>query len=483
MDNKKNNEEEALKNKKRAIRKKKRDDQKKKELERSEFLRKTFEKKDKEKKEKEKKNIEKKENIDKKVLEKNDNNKPDKIIEKEVIVRTVKTGFNLIEVIIIMLITALMGVLVGCFVSYINFEDSREVSCAEVRKDIDEFAEVYDDLLNEYYGKVDREGLLKAGIVGMVNYLDDPYSTYFDSVESITLNEDLSGEFIGVGIDVLMQEKNTSIISVHTDSPAHVAGMKPGDVIIKFNDIDITNLPVEEIANTIVTDKKGDKVKFTVLRDGKELTFDLVTDLVEVQSVFGFTRIVGEKKIGYIAIKSFSNKTYDQFLEVYEQLDDGDLDGLVLDVRDNNGGYLSVAKDIAELFLDKGTVIYQKDTKGKIEKVLAETDKKIDLDVVLLTNKVTASAAEILVAALKENLGSDVVGVETYGKGTIQKLYELSDGSFIRFTAQKWLTPKGHYINYIGIAPTHFVDMNDNYNSNPSYDNDNQFNYALDLFK
>ena len=483
MNNKKVNDEDVLKNKKRVIRKKQKEDQKKKELERSEFLRKTFEKKALEKKAKEKKEPSKKVVVEKEVVEEPVQKKEEKIIEKEVIVRTVKTGFNLLEVIIIMLVTSLVGILVGCFLSYINFKDSREVSCAEVRKDIDEFAEVYDDLLNEYYGKVDREGLLKAGIVGMVNYLDDPYSTYFDSADSITLNEDLSGEFVGVGIEVLMGEDSTSVISVHTDSPAHIAGMKPGDVIIKFNNIDIRNLPVEEIANTIVTGEKGAKVSFTVLRDGKEMVFDLVTDVVEVQSVFGFTKLVGEKRIGYIAIKSFSNKTYDQFMEVYEQLDDGNLDGLILDVRDNNGGYLSVAKDIAELFLDKGAIIYQKDTKGKVEKILAESGKKIDLDVVLLTNKVTASAAEILVAALKENLGSDVVGVETYGKGTIQKLYELSDGSYIRFTAQKWMTPNGHYINYIGISPTYFVRMNDSYNSNPSYDNDNQFNYALDLFK
>lgn len=394
-----------------------------------------------------------------------------------------KATFNLIEVIIIMVITILFGLLIGSFITYTKFDEDRDVSCSGIRKDMVEFAGVYDALLNEYYGEVNKEELLKAAINGMITQLNDPYSGYMEVEDAKLYDEELAGEFFGIGVEITLFEGGLpTITAVYEGSPASKAGLQLNDIFYKIDGHDLNGLTVTESSEFIKGKPKGSNVELVIIRDGEEKIVNIKTDRIEVDTVFGNTVVRDDEKIGIITIDTFAKNTYNQFKKIYNDMKDDGITGIIIDVRGNNGGYLSVAKEIASLFLDKDAVIYQKDTKGKIEKYLSETDKEIDLPVVLVTNECTASASEVLVAALNENLGSKIVGSTTYGKGTIQKLHALSNGAYVKYTVQTWLTPNGNKVDGVGIVPTYFVEVSQDCLNNPTFDNDNQMQEALNMF-
>lgn len=395
---------------------------------------------------------------------------------------TSKTTFNLVEVIIIMVVTILFGLLIGSFISYSRFRDDRDVSCSAIRNDMVEFASIYDDLLNDYYGDVDKDELLEAAIEGMVNYLDDPYSAYIEKSDALEFSEELEGSFSGIGVEIKSFEGELPVVSkVFDDSPAFHAGIEVGDIFFEINDSSLEGLSVFEIADIIKVENAGNEMKLSVLRDDVEMNFMVSTALIEIESVSGFVESRDDKKIGVIEISTFAKNSYNQFVTVYESLESQDIDSLIIDVRGNTGGYLSVAKEIASLFLDKGAVIYQKDTDGNIEKIVSEKDKKINVPVLFIVDGGTASAAEVLVSALKENLGSIVLGVNTYGKGTIQKLHPLSNGAYVKYTAQIWLTSSGNKIEGLGITPDYIVEQNSGYYDFPSDENDSQLQEAYNI--
>ena len=209
------------------------------------------------------------------------------------------------------------------------------------------------------------------------------------------------------------------------------------------------------------------------MRYNIEKEFILKRKKIEIESVFVNYYNTGDNMIGIITISKFAKNSLSQFEKIYNEALDNNVDSLIIDVRNNNGGYLSVAKNISSLFLDKGSIVYQTIDNENIEVVKSEVDKKIDKDVVLLVNENTASAAEVFVSALKDNLDVYVVGAKTYGKGTIQKLVELFDDSYIKYTVQKLLTPKGNEINGVGILPDYVIDIDD--------ENDTQLSFALEL--
>ena len=187
------------------------------------------------------------------------------------------------------------------------------------------------------------------------------------------------------------------------------------------------------------------------------------------------------KNIGYIVINSFANNTYDQFKEQLEKLETKSIVGLIIDVRDNSGGYLHSVTSMLDMFLPKGTMIYQIQDKKTTYKYTSKTNESRNYPIAVLVNKASASASEILAVGLKESYGADVVGTYTYGKGTVQVTKDLSDGSMIKYTIQKWLSPKGNWINEVGVAPTYEVELSDLYEQNPNEENDNQLQKALEI--
>ncbi len=386
--------------------------------------------------------------------------------------------FNLLEVVIIMVITAVCSITLTIKVSYVINKTSKKIMA---EAELLEFNETYQSITNEYYEKIDKKELINAAISGMVDYLDDPYSKYLDKDKTEVLNEELEGEYVGMGGEITFRRNGEIYISkVYENSPAQKAGLKANDTLIKVGDKAVKGMTLTEVS-ALVKGKSGTKVKVTIRRDKEEKEFEITRGKIDIQSVTTKIYEKNDKKIGYINISTFANNTYAQFEKAEKELENKKVDSLILDLRGNTGGYLTSVTSIAEMFVKKGDIIYQLDTKGKIDKIKSKKDPSIKLKVAVLVNKSTASASEILTAALKENINAEVIGVTTYGKGKVQKTRTLSTGAMIKYTTQNWLTTKGEEIDGKGIAPTVELELDPKYYTNRKEANDNQLQKAIEM--
>lgn len=441
-----------------------------------------------EKKRRNKKNVDIKENNNRnkiRTAKKIDNDIYDKKEEKsefeirEVIVER-KTGFNYAEVIVIMIITLVLGAVIGSFVTYVADDKPTTEIVKEVPEELSEFVKTYNNIISNYYEEVDHEKLLESGINGMLEYLDDDYSVYMDEEESKSFNEQVEGKYTGIGVEIIQEANGDVYISrVFDNSPALRAGLQVGDVFIKVDNDDVKGKDASDISSLI---KKSDKkeIEIVVRRGKEEKKFTLTLKEVEIESVNSKIFEKNGKKIGYLELTIFASNTYTQFERKLMELEGKNIDSLVIDVRDNSGGYLSTVTDIASIFMNKSKIIYQLDTKGVIEQVYSKSNASRDYDIAVLINHNSASASEILAAALQESYGATIVGTNSFGKGTVQKAYQLESGATVKYTIQKWLTPNGNWINEKGVTPDVEVAMDGNYYENPSDDTDNQLQKALE---
>lgn len=383
------------------------------------------------------------------IEEETDDNVREIIIER-------RSGFNFSEVIIIMLIAIMFGFLLGNIVNFVVLDNDSSSD-----ESLEELIKTYNNIVNNYYDDVDKEELADAGIQGMIEYLDDPYATYFSGDESDEFNEELSGTYEGIGIEVMQTDDNIIVSAVIDNTPASEAGIKEDDIITKIDDTSIIGYSLSD-AVSLISDSSSDTITLTILRDNEELTFNLSKDTIEIQVVESEIYESNGKNIGYIKIDMFNSNSYKQFNKALKKLEKNNIEGLVIDVRDNPGGYLSEVEDILCLFLTKKQVLYQLQTKDEVEKVYG-TKKTVtrDYEVTVIINEESASASEILASAFKESYGSKVVGVNSYGKGTVQSTSDLNSGDTIKYTVQKWLTPNGNWINDVGVEPTDVVEDNE----------------------
>lgn len=395
---------------------------------------------------------------------------------REVIVER-RSGFNISEVIIIMIIAIMFGFLLGNIVNFVVFDKTGSSS-----DELEELVTTYDNIINNYYEDVNKEELVDAGIQGMINYLDDPYATYFSGEASDEFNDELAGNYEGIGIEVTLNNGVVYVANVFANSPASKVGIKEGDTLVKVDGNDINGKALSEIVSMISGEDSNNKVKLTILRDGNQLEFEVGKDKIDLPVVNSETYENNGKKIGYIKIDIFSLNSYKQFNKALKSLEKNNIEGLVIDVRDNPGGYLSQVKDILCLFLDKKQVLYQLETKGEKEKVYG-TKKSIDRDypVSVIINNESASAAEILASAFKESYDSHIVGINSYGKGTVQSASDLNSGDTIKYTVQKWLTPKGNWVNEKGVVPTDRVETVLQEGEVLNFDNDTMLQTALNI--
>lgn len=406
--------------------------------------------------------------LKKKIEEKSDKPKKDKN----------KNIFNLMEVIVLMIITAICSMFITIKVSYIKNSTSKKILA---QADLRELTETYETLISDYYKDVDKKELINAGIRGMIDYLGDPYSTYLDEEQTEAFNEGLEGEYVGMGAEITLKDDETiSISRIFDNSPAEKVKLKIGDVITKIDGTSIKGKAIDEIAS-LIKGKENTKVKVTILRNKKEIDFNITRQKVDIPSVSSKIIENNNKKIGVITISTFALNTYKQFSNIEKELETKGIDSLIIDLRGNSGGYLSSVKSISELFLKKGQVIYQLSVKNNVEKIIATSDGRIKLKTVVLVNGGSASASEILTASLKENLNCSIVGTKTFGKGKVQKAQILSSGAMIKYTIESWLTPNGNEIDGFGIEPTEKIEMNQSYYKNPSDNNDNQLQKALKI--
>lgn len=417
-----------------------------------------------------KKDIKKKKDSNKKVKEKkieivNDN----KTKEKEL--------YTSKEVIIVMIFSIGIGILM-CFggISIITGKNYLAVT-----KDLKKVVDTYYAIVDNYYGELDRDKLIDGAVEGMISSVGDTFTSYSDTDSTSSFDETINGSYEGIGCTVATLEDGTiSVIDMFENSPSYKAGLKVGDIILKVDGESYEGKNSNDISNYIKNSGKS-KIVLTVKRDNEEKDISINLSKVEIPHVSGKVIEQDSKKIGYIKISLFASNSYKQFKNKLDELEKSNIDDLIIDVRDNSGGYLSSVTDICNLFLDKGKVIYQlEDSKGKVKKK-DTTKEKRKYDIVVLINDGSASASEILASAIKESYGGDIVGTNSYGKGTVQQTKKLLDGSMIKYTTQKWLTPDGNSINGVGVTPTKVVELNEEYFNNPTTENDNQLQEAIKL--
>jgi len=350
--------------------------------------------------------------------------------------------------------------------------------------DFDIFWDVWKLLEEKYTLKpLDYQKMVYGAISGMVNSLEDPYTVFLDPETSRQFNEDNKGSFEGIGAEIGVRDSFLTIIAPLKGSPAEKAGLLTGDKIVKIDDKEVVPgrfgvIDIDE-AVRMIRGEKGTSVKLTVIRDGidgfKEI--EIVRDVINVKSVEWKMK---DKGIVYLKISQFTRNTANELNKEIDEILINNPRGIVLDLRNNPGGYLDVAVDVASRFIPKGKTVVIEESKDEKEALVSlGGDRLGNLPVVVLVNEGSASASEILAGALRDDKGAKLVGAKTYGKGLVQELEELKNGSSLKVTVAKWLTPNEVDINKNGLEPDVKVEMDaDDYENN----RDPQLEKALELF-
>ena len=366
-------------------------------------------------------------------------------------------------VVITIIVTALVSIVITAFLYYTYLN-----SKGAIVESFDSSASVEDKLnvirteIEKYYlnsDEIEDSELVDAALKGYVAGLGDEYTELMTAKEYEKLEQELS-EYVGIGIYVSQptDTKEAIILApVGDESPAFKAGIKAYDVIVKVNGEDVTGLELEEVTNKI-KGKEGTKVKITVDRDGEEKEFEVERKSIKVSEI-KYEMI--DNDIGYIDFDSFTETAHTEFANAYKDLKKQGAKKLIIDLRDNTGGYVETAEAILDMFLNKGETEYiTVDNKGTEVATTAKGNKVIDIPVVLLTNEYTASASEIMAGCLKDHGLVTIVGTKTYGKGVIQSLYSILDNSaYLKITTMKYMTPNKNEINKVGIEPDKVVEL------------------------
>ena len=336
-------------------------------------------------------------------------------------------------------------------------------------------------LIDHYYrGDVDEEALQEGLYKGYIEALGDPYSAYYDEEETKELNEAITGEFCGIGA-LMSQDKSTgliTIVQVYENSPASEAGLKEKDILYKVDGKDILDKNLNEVVNK-VRGEEGTTVARTVLRDedGKEIPLTATRRVIQTHTVE--SRVL-EGNIGVLGVSEFGTVTKDQYITALEELENQGIQGLVVDLRGNPGGSLDVVVDILDEMLPEGMIVSVKDKNGKVEEYTSDDEHQFRKPLVVLVDGNSASASEIYAGAIQDYGIGQIVGTQTYGKGVVQQVYDLKDGSCVKLTIAEYLTPKGRSIDGEGITPDEEVEYEWDENR-PDYDN--QLEKALEIIK
>lgn len=343
--------------------------------------------------------------------------------------------------------------------------------------------EAYSQIKNRYYDSIDDEKLIDGALNGMMSALDDEHSVYLDKESKEQFDLELSGTYYGIGAEIQLNEDGTvSIRRVFDSSPAYTAGIKAGDIILSVDGSSASGKNASDVANMI---KKGENKVSTIIvkRNGEEITYRVVKENVTLYSVSSEMLKHNNKNIGYINVSIFGEKTYSQFTSALKKLENDNMNSLIIDLRGNSGGYLTTVTKMLDIFIDSNNVIYKMQTKGNTIEYKTTTSSNRNYDVVVLVDENSASASEIMAAAMREVYGAKLVGKNTYGKGTVQTTSDLSNGSMIKYTIEKWLTPSGNCIDGIGIKPDYEIELSQEYKMRPSNELDDQLNKALELLR
>ncbi len=356
-----------------------------------------------------------------------------------------KKIFSFLDVSIIVVVSSFIMCFLGATLIYkhlggINF------SLLNDDNQLKEFIGAYNNLIDNYYDTLNKDELIAGAISGMYSVTGDPYTTYLNQGSATNLDNSLNGKYNGIGITIYKED--LKIKEVFDDTPASRAGIKQGDIITKMNGENVT--PNDDIAEKI---KKSKSFTLTVSRNGIEHTFNLSPASINDPVVSSHLFNQNGKRIGYIKLEVFNSTCDVQVSDHLAKLEKEGIDALVFDLRDNSGGYLQMAKNIAEIFIEKGKIIYSLESKNSKEDAKDETNEKRTYPISVVVNKSSASASEVLAGALKYSYGAKLVGNKTYGKGLVQERANLSTGTAIKYTTAKWLVPTGECIDGKGLLP------------------------------
>ena len=358
-----------------------------------------------------------------------------------------KKGYGLTEIIIIIVITSIISALATGMLITKTYSTNEGYTYAQLTKDknIQEFLNVYSKIISSYYEDVNKTEIINSAINGMTSYLNDTYTSFLDEDKANSLINDLNATYEGIGITI----KDNVIVNVIESSPAYKAGLMAKDKIIEINGKLTQDMTSEEIKDSIKSSSDGVSLKINRSGEVKEVK-NIKTAVLDEPSIS--YNIIDSTNIGYLQISKFSNNLGKQVDFALEQMNN--ISSLIIDLRNDTGGYLEEAYSVAELFLKKGSLVYSLvDKNNKITKYKDKTNEKTDYSIIILINQNTASAAEILTGALKDSYGAILVGKKSYGKGKVQHTYSLGSGGLIKYTSSKWLRPNGECIDTIGIEP------------------------------
>lgn len=336
----------------------------------------------------------------------------------------------------------------------------------------------------KYIGTIDEEKMLESAIKGYVEGLDDEYSEYITKEEMKEYMEETNEKYVGIGVYISNNTQTNQIVVLMPmkGSPAEEAGMKSGDIITKIDGVEYKGEDLSKASNAL-KQEEGTKVKVEILRDNQTIELEIERKTIKINHV---ESDVINNSIGYIQISTFDDGCYDEFKQKIDELKTKNIKSLIIDLRNNGGGIVEEAINIADLFTTKNSTLLittGKNTEEEITK--AKKDKEIDMPIVILVNENTASASEILTAAIKENCDKvTIVGKTTFGKGVIQTIFTLTDGSGLKLTTNEYYTPKRNKINKIGIKPDVEVDFPENESVySIEKQKDTQLQKAIELLK
>lgn len=397
---------------------------------------------------------------------------------------------NIYRVIMLVVLTAVITFMVTTIAMYSKFQNSGSLSSngssSSSENTLVKTLQSFKAMINKLYiGDVDEDAMIEGALKGYVEGLGDPYTEYYTKEEMADLREELNSEYVGIGVYIGNNAVDNTIVIAGTikSSPAEEAGLKAGDVVEKIDDVSYTGKQLSE-ATKVLKAEEGTTVKLTILRDEKEIEINITRRKITVEHV---SSKMMDNNVAYIKIDSFDNNVADSFKSQLTDLMKGNVNGIIIDLRSNGGGIVTEATDIADLFLEKDeTILITKSKKDNEEKITKSKQEPIvkNTPVVILVNEAAASASEILAGALKDKYNATIVGKTTYGKGVIQSLYNLKDGSGLKITTDEYFTPNHNKIQKTGITPDVEVDLTKDADGNyETGDKDAQLLKAIEVIK
>ncbi|EJP19420.1 peptidase, S41 family [Lachnoanaerobaculum sp. ICM7] len=350
-------------------------------------------------------------------------------------------------------------------------------------KKIEEKTSVLQNIIDRYFLFDEDMTKVEDGIyAGMMNGLGDPYTVYYTKEEYKALNEDTEGKYSGIGAVVSQNPNNKiiTIVKIFDNSPANDAGLQVGDIIYKIDGEEVAGTDMDILVKTKIRGEEGTSFKMTVLRgdDRKEVELDLIRRSIEVETVAGKML---DNNIGYIAVSQFDAVTSEQFKSNIESLQSQGMTKLIVDLRGNPGGLLDQVVDMLDYILPDGLVLYTEDKYGKRDEYYSDGSHELKIPMVVLVNENSASASEVFTATFRDFEWGTVVGKTTFGKGIVQNVLPLGDGTAVKITTQHYYPPSGYDLHKVGIKPDLEVDLNEG--AKIGTDSDNQLSAAIDILK